>query len=172
MTTFAAIKDNHFLFMKTKINFFLIVTTLLLISFSCENQENYYHPIPNIRVNFTLDIITTPELQTSFSPKYIGAANGQKAGYKGHGVYVIKINSKEFRAFDASCPYQNNEISHPEIEEHLLQKDKSQIVYCTKCKSEFNLQDGNLLSGPANFPLKEYKAILYNSKIRVSNANY
>lgn len=155
--------------MRTKISIFLTVTILIFL-FSCEKNNNQSVIVPDVRVNFSLSILNTPELQTPLIPKYVGYANGEKVGYKGHGIYITKTNGSEFRAFDASCTFTGNRESHPNIEEHLLQKEKnSMLVYCPKCKSVFNLLDGNNHSRPATLPLKEYKVAISGNTIRIYN---
>ncbi|WP_133241455.1 Rieske (2Fe-2S) protein [Balneicella halophila] len=154
--------------MCTKINIFLIVT-IAFFFLSCEKEDNQVNPIPDIRVNISINILTTPELQSALQPKYIGSANGQKVGYKGHGIYVTKINSNEFRAFDASCTLLSNDSNHSEIEEHLIQENNKLIVYCPKCKSKFNLLDGNVQSGPAKEGLSEYRTAYSGNNLRIYN---
>lgn len=155
--------------MRTKISIFLIAA-MIIILLSCEKENSQYATIPNIRINFSLSILNTPELQTLLTPKYVGYANGERVGYKGHGVYVIKINGSEFRAFDASCTFVRNNESHPEIAEHLLQEEQnSMLIYCPRCGSKFNLLDGNIQSGKATIPLKEYKVTTSGNTLRVYN---
>lgn len=155
--------------MGTKIGIFLIVATAIVF-FSCEKDNRQVSSIPNIRVNFSVNTLSIPELQTPLTPKYIQIANGQKVGYKGHGVYVVKINGNEFRAFDASCTYSGSEENHSEIREHLLQKNTNpMLVYCTKCHSVFNLFDGNVQEGKAKEALKEYKTTVSGNTVSVHN---
>lgn len=155
--------------MHTKISIFLI-STIAIVFFSCEKNSNQPVVIPNVRVNFSLSILNTPKLQMLLNPKYISYANGEKVGYNGHGVYVIKVNTAEFRAFDASCTFLKNGENHLEIEEHLLQSKKNPIlIYCPQCKSTFNLLNGNIQSGGAKKPLKEYKVATSGNTVRVYN---
>lgn len=155
--------------MRTKISIFFIAISAIVF-FSCEKNDGQITAIPNIRVNFSVNILNTPELQTPLQPKYFGDANGEKMGYKGHGVYIVKINSNEFRAFDASCTFQNNMEAHSEIEEHLVQKVQNpMLVSCPKCKSTFNLLDGNRQTGIAQQALKEYKVAVSANTLRIYN---
>ncbi len=155
--------------MRANITIFLILSSAIVF-FSCENDNNRTDRIPDVKVNFTLDLLTTPQLQSALQPKYVAYANGEEVGYNGHGIYVTKINSAEFTAFDASCPNEIGGINHADLETHLLQSEKNKmLVYCPKCESKFNLVDGNVYSGTARFPLKRYKTIHSGNKLRVYN---
>lgn len=155
--------------MRAKISIFFIALSAIVF-FSCEKNGGQITTIPNVRVNFSVNILNTPELQTPLQPKYVGYANGKKVGYKGHGIYLIKINSNEFRAFDASCTFQNNTQAHYEIQEHLVQKAQNpMLVSCPKCKSTFNLLDGNIQTGIARQALKEYKVAVSANTLRIYN---
>lgn len=156
--------------MRAKIGIFFIATLAILFS-SCEKNETPTSSIPNIHVAFSINILNTPELQTPLQAKYVTAANGEKVGYKGHGIYIIRINNREFRAFDASCTFQSANESHPDISENLifLKGKTSVLVQCPKCKSTFNLLDGNVQSGKARESLKEYKVAVSGNTLRVYN---
>ncbi len=155
--------------MRTKISIFLIVTTAIVF-FSCESGNNHFDTIPNVSVNFTLNILTKPKLQTALQPQYVEYANGENVGYNGHGIYVTKINSTDFSAFDASCPNEVGGVNHADLDIHLLQKKSNpMLVYCPKCNSIFNLVDGNKQSGTAKRSLKRYNTVLSGNKLRVYN---
>ncbi len=155
--------------MRAKINIFLIIGVGLFL-FSCEENMSEQHPVPSIRVNFSVNILNTPELQIPLNAKYIGSMTGRRLGYKGHGIYVMRINDKEFRAFDASCTYISATEQHAEIATHLLLKENQKIVvYCSKCQTQFNLADGSVQSGIARFPMREYKTLFTGNTLRVFN---
>lgn len=155
--------------MRTKISIFFIAITFCTF-FSCENSENRYQPIPNIRLSIELNQINMPELQSLLIPKYIANYNGKKVGYQGHGIYIVQTSNGVFKAFDASCTYISGDEQHPIIKEHLLPKEKNGLlVYCPKCKTEFNLQYGNKQKGVAKYPLKEYKIRVSGKTIRIFN---
>lgn len=155
--------------MRTKIVIFLIISGGLTL-FSCSENTKMLSPIPYVRVNFSLNILNIPELQIPLSAKYIANTTGKKVGYKGHGIYIIKINDTEFRAFDASCTYSYQNTSDAELSTHLEMGKKQKIlVFCPKCKSKFSLVDGSVQSGVARFPLKEYRTRFSGNTLRVFN---
>ncbi len=156
--------------MRTKILFFSILT-LTFIFFSCEKEYERLHPIPNIRVNFSVNTLNHPELQTIGTPKYIISANGKKVGYKGHGIYLMRTSKNEIKAFDASCTYIGAGENHTEVKQHLTpRKGLPTHVFCTECGSIFDLFYGNATKeSKATIPLREYKTSISGNVIRVSN---
>ncbi len=155
--------------MRTKIVFFLIIGIASFL-FSCEENSDVGCRLPYVRVNFSVDVLNTPELQTPLNPKYIGSSTGKKVGYKGHGIYVIRISNTEFRAFDASCTYRDTNIPHSEIKPHLELADKQKVVViCPECKSKYSLIDGSVQSGNSRCPLTEYRTRFSGNTLWISN---
>ncbi len=156
--------------MRTKITLFSILT-IVLAFFSCEKESGQLHPVPSIRVDFSVNSLNHPELQTINIPKYIDFANGKKVGYKGHGIYLMRVSKDDVKAFDASCTYIGNGKNHPEIKQHLIPEEGLPIhVFCPECDSTFDLFYGNVSQkSKATAPLREYKTSVSGNVIRVFN---
>jgi hypothetical protein len=139
--------------------FYFICIILVPLSSSCDKAQQ--QPIPNVYVNFTINILTDPEfisLQAQGNSKTITSTilGYQSLGYNNNGVIVYNAGSDEFYAFDCTCPYDYpNSIK--------VNSDGDGVATCPQCKSKYILQSSGMptTQGPATFPLKEYKAI-YN----------
>ena len=129
------------------------------MSLGCEKYSQ--HPIPDVFVNFTINILYDPEFirlqaqnnSINITSNTIGVV---VLGYDNNGVIVYNAGG-EFYAFDRTCPYD-----YPES--IIVKTDPtSGLVTCPECESIYVLpsRGAPTLDGPASFPLKEYRAF-YN----------
>lgn len=156
-------------FSNAKVRFFLIVGVFFNL-LSCERDNLKPQVVPDVRFSVSVSELNEVGLQTLLTPVYMQYANGETIGYRGHGIYIIQVSAKEYKAFDASCTFQTNNENHVDIKDHLLPDEQNAvIVKCPQCQSRFNLINGNVQSGIARIGLKEYKTVYSGTVVRVFN---
>ncbi|MGD2034929.1 MAG: hypothetical protein PVF73_07730 [Bacteroidales bacterium] len=144
----------------TKLSYFSYFCILFLsLPSGCEKYKN--HPIPEVYLNFSINILYDPEfirLQAQNNSMVItnNTLGILSLGYNNNGILVYNAGG-EFYAFDRTCPYD-----YPES--IIVESDgTSGIATCPVCGSVYVLPSRGApsLEGPATFPLKEYNAF-YN----------
>ena len=119
--------------------------------------DMYNHPtIPNTRVDFIVypnDVIHY-RLNTYGGYEYFtGGVNG---------IVVYRLDEWNFNAFDRACSY--------DWEEHdswlWVAPDGLRLVD-SLCGSTFNILDGNVLGGPANYPARRYNTRVDGNRLRI-----
>jgi hypothetical protein len=142
---------------QSKIHLFIIPILFLTLFSSCKPEE--VHPIPDIYMNFTINLMDDPEfffLQTQGNAAIIRSYSigALSLGYNDNGIIIYNSGFYEFMAFDATCPYdlpQNVAVDISEI---------SGVATCPVCGSQyvFTSMGTPTLNSPARWPLKEYNA--------------
>jgi len=142
----------------SKLSFFSLISIVFLsLSWGCEKYN--VNPIPNVYVNFSINILYDPEfirLQAVNNSMIIRntTIGVVTLGYDNNGVIVYNAGGNEFFAFDLTCPYDYPESIVVEADPN------SGLAKCPECGSiyVFPSSGAPTTSGPASFPLKEYKA--------------
>jgi hypothetical protein len=156
----------------SKIRFFLITITLLIVSVACNKKNDV---IPDVFVDFTLDI-NDPEF---VNINAIGGAvvvdahtnnwGSGAAGFAGNGL-IISRGVDEFYAYDRTCPYDwafDGSVVKVNIDPAGFAK-----ALCPKCGTSYELISfGTPASGKGRYPLKNYKTSFDGRFVRVWN-NY
>jgi hypothetical protein len=132
----------------------LIIITLLI---SCERNKN--DVIPDVYVDFTIDILDYPVLE-SFTGSVIVDANDMRiadrkyaGGFDGNGIIIYRSLPEEFNAFDRTCPH-DWEVNNTSIKVNIDFID----AICPDCSTRYALSSfGTPTSGPGRYPLKNYK---------------
>lgn len=158
----------------SKIVFFSLLIFFSTIIISCDSNNDFrqvlpYVPLTNIDVN--LDYPDYFDLQLDGQAILIKEYRGEKVGYKGHGIIVIRTFEKEYRAWDATSTYDFN----------VTLLVKGAFATCPESSIKYELYNGTphkqssdnsetLKGTPA---LQEYycKKISTN-KLRISNKRY
>lgn len=145
--------------MKRSIQITVAVLFIALISLSSScGKGNEHDTIPNVAVNFSLDVNSTMYLNLSF----VGGYEYLTGGYKGIVVYRVSID--EFVAYDRACPYD------PLITGARLNMDNSAFVLQdTVCGSSFLILDGSVVTGPSTLPLKRYQTTFDGTYLQIYN---
>ena len=129
----------------------LIATTISLTLLSgCE--KDMQHPVPNVHVDFRINLEITYELNT------IGGWVYFSGGYRG--IVIYRLSEDEFRAFDRACTY--------DVYNRIVVDDPP-IARCEECESTYLLIDGSVVEGPARYPLKQYRTTYHPPFVYVSN---
>ena len=133
-------------------------SALLLISSSCEEEQQ--HPIPDVYINFTINLFDDPEyfrLNSQGATAIITSSNlgVLNLGYLNNGVIIHNNGDGEFFAFDRTCPHDLPESVALETDPY------SVLATCPKCGSIYVLTS---MGAPAegsvsNWVLKRYQAV-------------
>lgn len=151
---------------KTKIEFFSIVAALLISLTSCSKQK--YDVIPDVYVNFTIDLVYDIEFSRTLSAIGDHAIVTSRtnnwgvssAGYNGNGIIVFRSGMDEFKAYDRTCPH-DYEVNGIDVK---LNVDFMNAV-CPACNAVYSLSaNGTPVSGPSQYPLKNYKTSFFEGR--------
>lgn len=156
----------------SKIRLFFIITFLVVFSVSCNKKNDV---IPDVYIDFRVDITDTRfiALQSPGGSIYIdGRTNNDgslAAGYTGSGIIVTRGTIEyEFFAYDRTCPYEytaTGDAIKINIDASLFAR-----AVCPECKTTYELISfGQKVSGPGQYPLKNYKTSFDGRWIRVWN---
>jgi hypothetical protein len=135
---------------------------LLLIFFSSSCKREEPHPIPDVYVNFSINLFDNPEFyylreQGSTAVIYSSTIGVLGLGYNNNGVIIYNNGDGEFFSFDCTCPYDIP--SNVAVDA----TDQSGIATCPVCGSRyvFPSMGAPTTDSPSHWPLKEYNAF-YN----------
>lgn len=119
-----------------------LLLTIFLIFQLCKEHEN---PVPITNVNITIDLndANYNDLVPG-SYKYItGGING---------IVLYRKNFTEFSALERTCPYEARYGIRVTVN-----PDNELYLVCDSCESRFYIEDGSLIEGPSEYPLRTYK---------------
>ena len=133
---------------RSKIQRYFILT-ILFVAVGCKNEQS---PVPRGINPITLDL-NLP----IFSSFDITQSIFITGGASGLGIVVYRMSQDEFRAYDRMCP----STSHSEWIKLLKSENSMIIMECPNCGSKFNLIDGSIIEGPAQFYMSEYQTYYY-----------
>ena len=68
---------------------------------------------------------------------------------EGNVIIIVRISEKEFTAFGAQCTHWGAEIGFPQ----------EGIFHCPFHGSQFSMQDGTVVDGPASEPLRQFTVV-------------
>jgi hypothetical protein len=140
----------------SNLQFFCLICIILTTLYSSCDKSNQ-DIIPNVYVNFTINILSDPEfvmLQAQGNSQIITSSTlgYSTLGYNNNGIIVYNTGTELYYAFDCTCPYDypNN---------YKVTIDGAGVATCPHCKSKYVLQSSGAPStaGPSTIPLKEYK---------------
>lgn len=154
----------------SNLHFFLIFSLLLvLFSSSCQKEEQ--HPVPNVYINFIINLQDDPEFyhlrfqgtSVVITSSTIGTLS---LGFNDNGIIIYNAGDGEFYAFDRTCP-------HDLPESIAVESDGNNLATCPQCGSiyVFPSMGAPTLDSPAKWPLKTYHAF-YNPNtgdLKISN---
>ncbi|MDR3047388.1 MAG: hypothetical protein LBU51_07235 [Bacteroidales bacterium] len=129
-----------------------------MVFFYC-SCDKFVHPtIPEVSLDFTI----LPD-DPNYGPlNHYGGYMYFTGGVEG--VIVYRVDGWTFKAYDRACPYDWQDInSWNRVDESGI------IVIDTCCGSRFNILDGTVINGPANYPLKYYRTNYDGRRLRIYN---
>jgi nitrite reductase/ring-hydroxylating ferredoxin subunit len=121
----------------------LIILLLIVTSFKqCKEHEN---PVPITNVNITIDL--NDANYNDFVPGSYKYITGGVSG-----IVLYRKNFNEFSALERTCPYEADYGTRVTVD-----TDNDLFLLCDSCESRFYIEDGSLLGGPSEYPLRTYK---------------
>lgn len=141
----------------SKIKIFLFTIYLLVAFWSCERKKN--DVIPDVHVNFTIDILDYPSLSTLFGSAAVDASDLRipdrrfAGGFNGNGIIIFN-GAGGYVAYDRTCPH-DYVSGNPDVRVNI---DFTNAI-CPKCSTYYELSAlfGAPTSGPGKYPLKNYR---------------
>lgn len=133
----------------------LITGAVIFLCITCKKEpsENF----PNVSVSLSVNLISNPiPVGTP-----VICPNSTNQGAAGKGIILYTADGTNYLAFSALCTYYPKDTSAITINGFEGQ--------CPKCKSIFNLIDGSVLHGPAQYPLKQYSVLLDGNTLLIQN---
>jgi nitrite reductase/ring-hydroxylating ferredoxin subunit len=139
---------------------YIILTTFsaILLFVEC-GKEQQYADIPNVSVNFYIDLSSALYNDLNYTGGWMYYNN---AGYRGILLYCSAPD--QYLAFERTCPYDaDKECARIEVD----QTGSFAVDSC--CMSEYLLLDGSVHKGPATRPLKQYRTTIEGTLLHVYN---
>ncbi len=139
---------------------FIILTVIGLI-FGCTGLRDN---LPSVYVDILLDL-NKPEYYELNTPGNYIYINGGLAG-----IIVYHDLTGEYKAYDRACPYDFN-LNAARVSVTDLSLGKA--CDTAGCGSEFSItNEGVVLKGPAQRPLRQYKVIYYPNSNQLEIMSY
>jgi len=134
--------------MKTKALYFSLF--LMLMWTGC--QKEAYTPLPFVEVNIQI----FPNSTQYFNLNSIGGFEYLTANSPSRGIIVYRINQEEFVAFERTCPHDPDACCTEAGCARLVVEENSFMISDSCCGSLYLILDGSNISGPSQYPLKQY----------------
>ena len=134
--------------MKTRILFISLLTFLFLTT--C--QKDAYTPLPHVEVNIQIFPNSTQYLDLNA----VGGFVYLTANFPSRGIIVYRIGPLDFIAFERTCPHDPNECCDELQCARLVVEDSRLTISDPCCGSLYLILDGSNISGPSQYPLKQY----------------
>lgn len=134
-----------------------IAISLFLILFGVSCRKSDLHPVPNVPVEFVINIESTLHIELN-NPGGWAYFTG---GYRG--IIIYRLSETEFMAFDRACPV------HPHDECAIIKVIDPPLATDSCCSSTFLLIDGSPVQGPSRYSLRQYRTFLDYPLLRVTN---
>ena len=135
----------------------LTIMTVCAISLSnCTKQDTeHLIPVVNVNINISTNLAQYNQLNIDGGWVYL------EGGYNGIIVYRSSIDN--YKAYDRQAPYKVKDVCKINI-------DDSQVIVTDSCSgSSWLLYDGQVVTGPATYPLKEYETYYDGSILSITN---
>lgn len=149
----------------------MVLTILVSLIASCKKSE--LDVIPNVLVDFTIDINDPEFISLNAITNYVlvdqytNNFGYRAAGYDGNGIIVYRSGLDEFLAYDRTCPHDYS-LSRTSIAVDTVKFEN--YVICPECNSRYVLPSfGAPSEGPSKYPLKIYKTSFDGRFVRVYN---
>ncbi|SRR5574344_196147 len=134
---------------------FYILSLFVLLN-QCKGYD--HETIPSVSVNFTI----YPDNVNYLDLNHIGGYMYFTGGVAG--IIVYRIDQTTFMAYDRACPYDWEDT------DAWIEVEESGLTLIDKnCGSRFNILDGSVINGPAQYPLLYYKTSYDGRRLRVYN---
>ncbi len=153
-----------------KIKYLIIPLALSSLLISCESKNN--DVIPDTYVSFIMDIsgdILFSDLNAIGNSVIVTYRTNnwgyRAAGCDSNGIIVYRANLDQFYAYDRTCPH-DYAVNSKSIK---VNTDFIQAI-CPICSTAYSLPTGGVpISGPGEYPLKNYRTIFDGRYLTVEN---
>ena len=123
-----------------------------MILFLVACQKDAYTPLPHVDVNIQIFPNSTQYLDLNA----VGGFVYLTANYPSRGVIVYRLGSSDFIAFERTCPHDPNACCDETQCSRLVVEDSRLTISDPCCGSLYLILDGSNVSGPSQYPLKQY----------------
>ena len=142
----------------------VVITSIAL--YSCKDDAGGENPVPAAPVNLTINT----DLPSYFKLKTLGNYIYEEGGNRG--VLIIHGYDDNFYAFDRLCTHL------PDLSCSLIHVDSMRLnlrcgtfkdtSWTACCDSKYQM-DGNVLQGPAKYPLRQYPVTISGDTLYIRN---
>lgn len=142
--------------MKRKRKWTLIFIVCALSLSNCKKADTQ-HTVPPVAINISI----ATNLAQYNNLNFVGGWVYLNGGY--NGLLVYRATSEEFRAYDRQAPYVIKDLCQIFV-------DSNEVTVIDTCSgSRWLLLDGQIIEGPAFYPLKQYQTFYDGSTLTISN---
>jgi len=145
--------------MKTKTWLVFLLTILFLTT--C--QKEAYTPLPHVEVNIQIFPNSTQYLDLNA----VGGFVYLTANYPSRGIIVYRIGPNDFMAFERTCPHDPNDCCDESQCARLVVEENRLTISDPCCGSLYLILDGSNVSGPSQYPLKQYHTSYDGATLRI-----
>jgi hypothetical protein len=145
------------------------IACLILVSINSCNKKN--DVIPDVRVDFTLDLYDPEFVTLSAIGNHViitsqtNNLGPRAAGYDYNGIIVYASDLDVFSAYDRTCPH-DFAVNGLSVKVNV----DFTLGICPQCSTKYALSAGGVpVSGPGKYPLKNYRTSFDGRTIRVWN---
>lgn len=143
----------------TKVNrLTAVIIIICTVSLSNCRRRDTQHFVPNVQVNRNISTNLPQYNDLNFINGWVYLDGGY------NGLLAFRANLEEVKVYDRQAPY--NVIDQCRI---YVDTNNSNIAIDTCSGSEWFLLDGQVLKGPASYPLKEYQTVFDGTNLTITN---
>lgn len=132
------------------------MAVMLIILFFVKNCKEAQNPVPTVAVNITIDLNGA-----EFNDLVPGSHKNITGGLSG--IILYRRTFEDFIALERTCPYE------AEYGTRVSVLDNHYTLECSTCGSQFSIDDGGLIQGPSEFPLRTYNTSFDGRYLRIYN---
>jgi len=135
----------------------LIAISLCAFSLSECRKSTDEHTVPSVSVNISINV----NLAQYNNLNFIGGWVYLPGGY--NGILAYRANNDVINAYDRQAPYKV-------ADECQVVVDSTGVICVDPCsKSQWLINDGQVLKGPAFYPLKQYHTTFDGLNLSITN---
>jgi len=127
-------------------------------------QKEAYTPLPHVDVNIQIFPNSTQYIDLNSTGGFVYLT----ANYPSRGIIVYRIDQSSFVAFERTCPHDPDACCEDDQCARLLVDESSPFIISDPCcGSIYLILDGSNVSGPSQYPLKQYHTSFDGYSLRI-----
>lgn len=138
-----------------------LITLLFISLVAC--QKDTYTPLPFVEVNIQLFPNSTQYLDLNA----VGGFVYLTANYPSRGIIVYRLGTTDFVAFERTCPHDPDACCEGDQCSRLVVQESRLTIIDPCCESTYLILDGSNISGPSQYPLKQYHTSYDGTTLRI-----